>query len=84
MVACEFFFVELLAGNGLIRCMVLFAIELSTRKVEILGIRPDPNGIWMEQVARNATDFEKSILKGKEYLIYDRNSLFTNGFCLSA
>ena len=80
MVACDFFSVELLTRNGLIRCMVLFAIELSTRKVEILGIKPDPNGIWMEQVSRNATDFEKGILKGKKYLIHDRDPLFTNGF----
>jgi len=60
--------------------MVLFAIELSTSKVEILGIKPDPNGLWMEQVARNATDFENGILKDKRYLIHDRDPLFSNAF----
>ena len=80
MAACDFFSLELLTGNGLVRCMVLFAIELSMRRVEILGIKRDPSGIWMEQVARNATDFENTILKGKKYLIHDRDPLFTNGF----
>jgi putative transposase len=79
LAACDFFSVELLTRKGLIRCMVLFAMELSTRKVEILGVTPDPNGIWMEQVARNATDFEEGILEGKKYLIHDRDPLFTNG-----
>ncbi len=32
-------------------------IEVSTRRVEIAGIAPDPNGLWMNQVARNLTDF---------------------------
>jgi putative transposase len=40
---------------SIIRCTVLFAIELSTRKVEIVGVRPQPNGPWMEQIARNVS-----------------------------
>jgi len=80
MVACDFFSIELLTRKGLIRCMVLFALELSTRKVEILGVTPDPNGVWMEQLARNATDFEQGILKDKKYLIHDRDPLFTDSF----
>jgi putative transposase len=55
MAACDFFSVELLVRRKLIRCMVLFAMDLATRKVEILGVRPQPNGLWMEQIARNIT-----------------------------
>jgi len=55
VVACDFFSVELLNRKILVRCMVLFAMELSIRKVENLGVTPDPNGIRMEQVADNAT-----------------------------
>jgi len=55
MAACDFFSVELLVRKKLIRCMVLFAIDLATRKVEILGVHPLPNGSWMEQIARNIT-----------------------------
>jgi len=80
LTACDFFSVELLVRGRLIRCMVLFAIDLSTRKVEIIGVKPDPNGIWMEQIARNVTDDEDSPLNGKTYLIHDRDPLFTNTF----
>lgn len=80
LAACDFFSVALLVRGRLTRCMVLFAIDLSTRKVEILGVKPDPNGVWMEQVARNATGTECSLFKGKKYLIHDRDPLFTRGF----
>ena len=59
--------------------MVLFAMDLATRKVEILGVRSQPNGQWMEQIARNIT-WEDNILSDKEYLIHDRDPLFTTKF----
>src|ERR671913_348281 len=36
--------------------MVLFFIELSTRRVEIGGISASANGLWMGQIARNLKD----------------------------
>jgi hypothetical protein len=60
--------------------MVLFVIELSTRKVEIAGIAPEANGLWMSQIARNLTDAEAGILTEKRYLIHDRDPLFTAEF----
>jgi len=69
LAACDFFSVELLVKGKLIRCMVLFAMDLSTRRVEILGVRPRPNGPWMEQIARNLT-WEDGFLAGKRYLIH--------------
>ena len=44
--------------------MVLFFIELSTRKVEIAGIASLADGLWMSQIARNLTDAEQGILTG--------------------
>ena len=44
--------------------MVLFFIDLSTRKVEVAGIAPSANGLWMSQIARNLTDSEDGILIG--------------------
>jgi putative transposase len=79
LAACDFFSVELLVKGKLVRCMVLFAIELSTRKVEILGIHPQPNGSWMEQIARNVSG-EGGFLAGKNYLIHDRDPLYTAKF----
>ena len=51
--AADFFTVEVMSGVGLIRYVVFFVIDLPTRKVEIAGIAPIPDGLWMEQVARN-------------------------------
>jgi len=62
------------------RFLVLFFIELSTRKVEIAGIAPEASGLWMSQIARNLTDAEAGILTGKRYLIHDRDPLFTAEF----
>ena len=58
----------------------LFVIELSTRKVEIAGIAPVADGLWMDQIGRNLTDAGDGILKGKRYLIHDRDPLFTSEF----
>jgi len=60
--------------------MVLFFIELSTRKVEIAGAASVANGLWMSQIGRNVTDAVDGILHGKRYLIHDRDPLFTAEF----
>ena len=60
--------------------MVLFFLELSTRKVEIAGIAAVANGVWMSQIGRNVTDADQGILMGKRYLIHDRDPLFTAEF----
>ena len=80
IVATDFFTVEVWTRRGLQRFMVLFFIELSTRKVEIAGIAQEANGFWMSQIARNLTDAEAGILTGKRYLIHDRDPLFTVEF----
>ena len=60
--------------------MVLFIIDLQTRRVEIAGIAQQPDGAWMKQIARNLTDVEDGFLKGARYLIHDRDPLFTEAF----
>ena len=59
---------------------ILFFIELSTRKVETAGIASNVNGLWMSQIGRNLTDSVDGLLKGKRYLIHDRDPLFTAEF----
>jgi putative transposase len=80
IVATDFFTVEVWTRRGLQRFMVLFFLELSTRKVQIAGIASTANGLWMSQIARNLTDAEQGILTGKRYLIHDRDPLFTAEF----
>jgi transposase InsO family protein len=80
IVATDFFTVEVWTRRGLQRFVVLFFIDLATRKVEVAGIAPSANGLWMSQIARNLTDSEDGILIGKRYLIHDRDPLFTAEF----
>jgi putative transposase len=80
IVAADFFTVEVWTRRGLQRFMVLFFIELATRKVEIGGIATVANGLWMSQIGRNVTDAVDGILGGKRYLIHDRDPLFTAEF----
>ena len=69
-----------LDAKGLTRYLVLFFIDLSTRKVEIAGIASRANGLWMSQVGRRVTDAVDGILNGKRFLIHDRDPLFTAEF----
>ncbi len=78
--ATDFFSVEVLTRTGLVRYFVLFIIDLKTRRVEIAGVLPRPNGEWMGQIARNLSDCDDGFLKEARYLIHDRDPLFTNAF----
>ena len=78
--ATDFFTIEVWTTKGLQRFIVLFFIELSTRRVEIAGISAAANGLWMSQIARNLTDSVDGLLTGKRYLIHDRDPLFTDEF----
>jgi putative transposase len=72
--------VKVWTPKGLQRFLVLFFIELSTRRVQIAGISTKANGFWMNQIARNLTDADNGLLNGKRYLIHDRDPLFTAEF----
>jgi len=80
IVATNFFTVEVWTKRGPKRFMVLFFIDLASRKVEIAGIAPVVNGLWMNQVARNLTDAVDGLLAGKKSLIHGRAPLFTAEF----
>src|SRR4051794_16945576 len=80
IVAADFFTVEVWTARGLKRFLVLFFIDLSTRKVEFAGTASTANGLWMSQIGRRVTDAVDGILNGKRYLIHDRDPLFTTEF----
>jgi transposase InsO family protein len=80
ILASDFFTIEVWTSSGLTRFVVLFFIDLSTRRVEIGGIASSPNGLWMAQIARNVTDAVEGCFTGKRYLIHDRDPLFTQDF----
>jgi putative transposase len=78
--ACDFFNVEILGIFGAVRYSVFFVIELESRAVEIAGLRVNPDGEWMKQVARNLTDPVDGFLRDARHLIHDADPLFTTGF----
>jgi transposase InsO family protein len=78
--AADFFTIEAWTRNGMTRFLVLFLIDLSTRRVQIAGVTRDANGPWMSQVARNLSDAAEGFLTWKRYLIHDRDPLFTAEF----
>ena len=78
--ATDFFSVEVLTRAGLVCYLVLFIIDLQTRRIEVAGIVQQPDGRWMQQIARNVTDIETGSLNGTRYLIHDRDPLFTDSF----
>jgi transposase InsO family protein len=80
IIAADFFTVEVWTCTGLKRFMVLFFIDLSSRRVEIGGIASSANGLWMAQIARNLTDVVDGFFTGKRYLIHDRDPLYTKEF----
>jgi len=78
--ACDFVAVETLGMFGTVRVMVFFVIELRTRAVHIAGMRINPDGAWMMQIARNLLDPEDGFLRNATHLIHDRDPLFTNAW----
>ena len=59
--------------RGLIRYHVLIVMDLSTRHIQVAGIRADPDGDWMLQIARNLIDGFDGFLTKKRFLIHDRD-----------
>jgi len=55
---------------------VLFFIHLESRRVEVAGITPHPNEVWMKQIARNVTGEEWGFLDHCRYLIHDRDARY--------
>jgi hypothetical protein len=66
LAATDFFTVEVMTPTALLRYMILFFIDIKTRKVELAGIAHDPDGKWMAQMARNQTDAFDCFLLGKK------------------
>ena len=80
IVATDFFTIEVWTRKGLQRFVVLFFLELSTKRVAVAGVAATPDGLWMTQIARNLTDGVDGFFMGKRYLIHDRDPLYTHEF----
>ena len=80
LAAADFFTVEVWTAGGLTRFAVLFVIDLATRRVEIAGILREPDSAWVVQCGRQLTDPDDGCLRGKRFLLHDRDPRFTDAF----
>ncbi len=80
LAAADFFAVEILTLRGLVRYLVFFVIDLGSRRVHVAGVAVDPQGTVVTQMARNLTDPEDGFLRGKRFLIHDRDPLYSKTF----
>jgi len=80
LAATDFFTVEVWTKNGLVTYFILFVIELASRRVEIAGVTANPDSAWMQQIARNLTDVEDGALRGKKYILMDRDGKYCQEF----
>lgn len=76
MTACDFFQIEILTLRGLVRCSVLFFINLNTRRVHIVPSQVNPTAQWVDQQIKNHSNFSDGIFDNRTYLIHDRDPLF--------
>lgn len=80
LAAADFFAVEILTLRRLVRHLVFFVIDLGSRRVHVAGVAVDPQGAWVTQMARNLTDPEDGFLRGRRFLIHDRDPLYIGTF----
>lgn len=78
--AMDFFSVEVWTLRGLVRYSVHFIIHPGTRRVEITRIAPDWDEHQMLQIARRVTDCVDGFLRGMQFVIMDKDPLFTKRF----
>ena len=69
----DFFTTEVWTWQGLVTYYTVFAIDLASRRVQILGSTPHPETLFMQQVARTLTMGEPCTVGVPQVLICDRD-----------
>jgi putative transposase len=74
----DFFTTEVWTWRGLVTFYTVFVIELSSRRVQILGSTPHPDEAFMGQVARTLTVADGGVCR---VLICDRDAKWSQPVC---
>ena len=80
LAAIDFTTIEVWTKSGLVTYYLLFAMELSTRRVHLAACTRALGDDFMKQIARNLTDPFDGFLRDKRYLLMDRDSNFSSAF----
>ena len=80
LAAIDFTTIEVWTRGGLVPYYLLFVMDLATRRVHLAGVTVSPDEIWMKQIARNMTAAEQGFLNGKQYILLDRDTKFSEAF----
>jgi transposase InsO family protein len=78
--AIDFTTIEVWTKHGLTTFYLLLVMELKTRRVHLAGCTPNPKDTWMMQISRNLTDYEDGFMRDKNYLLIDRDAIFSQKF----
>lgn len=76
LAAIDFTTTEVWTSKGLVTYYILVVMRLSTRQVKIAGVTRNPNATWVQQMARNLTDFKDGFLRDAKYLLLARDTKF--------
>ena len=78
--AIDFTSVEVWNKGRLVTFYLLFVMELRTRRVYFAGCTTNPHVTWVKQMARELTNHEDGFLNGRQCLIMDRDTKFSESF----
>jgi transposase InsO family protein len=76
LASIDFTTIEVWTPRGLVTFYVLLAMELNTRRVHFGGCTPNPDAAWVKQAVGELANADNGFLRGKRYLLMDRDTKF--------